>query len=175
MIAGVCATPKPYAAAELYLHEETSFSKEELVKHVILVALVALGIAAAAQAAPTKGAGVTVRSTQYGKVLFTSAGKALYVFEADKGTTSHCYGACAKAWPPLLTKGAPVAGKGIDHMLLGVAMRKNGAHQVTYKGHPLYRYSGDPIGKAKCQHVNANGGLWLVIAPNGRVNMSKAK
>jgi predicted lipoprotein with Yx(FWY)xxD motif len=135
------------------------------VKVLILVALAALG----------GGAHVTARSSPYGKILFTSGGKALYVFEADKGTTSHCYGACAAAWPPLLSKGAPVAGAGIDHMLLGVTMRKDGSHQVTYKGHPLYTYSADPIGKAKCQHVTANGGLWLVIEPNGRVNMSKAK
>lgn len=144
-------------------------------KHVVVVALVALGIAASAQASPTKGAGVTVRSTQYGKVLFTSAGQALYVFEADKGKTSHCYGKCAQSWPPLLTMGAPVAGAGTDHMLLGVTMRKDGSHQVTYKGHPLYRYSGDKLGKAGCQHVNAFGALWLVIEPNGRVNMSKAR
>jgi len=145
------------------------------VKLVVVVALVSLGIAAAAQAAPSGGTGVAVRSSQYGKVLFTSTGRALYVFEADKGKTSHCYGACAKSWPPLLTKGAPVAGTGVDHMLLGVTMRKDGTDQVTYKGHPLYTYSGDAVGKAGCQHINAFGALWLVIEPNGRVNMSAHK
>ena len=107
-------------------------------KVLVVIALVSLGIASGAQAAPNGAARVAVRSSQYGKVLFTSAGKALYVFEADKGKTSHCYGACAKSWPPLLTKGAPAAGTGVDHMLLGVTMRKDGTDQVTYEGHPLY-------------------------------------
>jgi len=146
-----------------------------LVKLVIVTALVVLGVAAAAQAATSRGARVAVHTSQYGKVLFTSAGKALYVFEADKGSKSHCYGPCAKAWPPLLTRGKPVALSGVDHMLLGVSMRKNGTDQVTYKGHPLYRYSGDVVGKAGCQHVSNFGALWLVIKPNGVVNMSAHK
>lgn len=144
-------------------------------KLVALIALVSLGIAAAAQAAPNRGAGLAVRSSQYGRVLFTSAGRAVYVFEGDKGKTSHCYGACAKSWPPLLTKGPAVAGAGVDHMLLGTTMRKDGTDQVTYKGHPLYTYSGDSVGKAGCQHINAFGALWLVIEPNGTVNMSAHK
>ena len=145
-------------------------------KLVVLIALVSLGIATAAQAAaPSTHAGVGVRSSQYGKILFTSGGRALYVFEGDKGKTSHCYGACAKSWPPLLTKGAAMAEKGVDHMLLGTTMRKDGTDQVTYKGHPLYTYSGDAVGKAGCQHINAFGALWLVIEPNGTVNMSAHK
>lgn len=144
-------------------------------KLVSVTALVLLGLAAAAQAASSSGAQVTVRTSQYGKVLFTSTGKALYVFEADKGSKSQCYGACAKAWPPLLTKGKPVALSGVDHMLLGVSMRKDGTDQVTYKGHPLYTYSADVAGKAGCQHVSNFGGLWLVIEPNGVVNMSAHK
>jgi predicted lipoprotein with Yx(FWY)xxD motif len=145
------------------------------VKLVALIALVSLAITGAAQAAPSGKAHIAVRSSQYGKVLFTSSGRALYVFEADKGKTSHCYGACAKAWPPLLTKGAAVAGTGVDHMLLGTTMRKDGTDQVTYKGHPLYTYSGDAVGKAGCQHVSNFGALWLVIEPNGTVNMSGHK
>jgi predicted lipoprotein with Yx(FWY)xxD motif len=145
------------------------------VKAVALMALLVLGFAAAAGAAPNGAARVTVRSSQYGRVLFTSAGKALYVFEADKGKTSRCYGACATSWPPLLTKGAPLAGTGVDHMLLGATMRKDGTDQVTYKGHPLYTYSRDAVGKAGCQHVDNFGALWLVIEPDGRVVMSAHK
>ena len=144
-------------------------------KLAIVTALVLFGVAAGAQAATSGGAQVALRTSQYGKVLFTSAGKALYVFEADKGTKSHCYGACAKSWPPLLTKGKPVALSGVDHMLLGVSMRKDGTDQVTYKGHPLYTYSADVVGKAGCQHVSMFGALWLVIEPNGVVNMSAHK
>ena len=144
-------------------------------KFVLVIMLASLGLAATAGAATGGKAGVAVRSSQYGKVLFTSAGRALYVFEGDKGKTSHCYGACATSWPPLLTKGAALAGTGVDHMLLGTTMRKDGTDQVTYKGHPLYTYSGDAVGKVGCQHIDAFGHLWLVIEPSGAVNMSAHK
>lgn len=144
-------------------------------KFGVVIALAALAFTAAAQAAPNRAARVAVRSSQYGRVLFTSSGRALYVFEGDKGKTSHCYGTCAKSWPPLLTKGTAVAAAGVDHMLLGTTMRKDGTDQVTYKGHPLYTYSGDTLGKVGCQHINAFGALWLVMEPNGTVNMSAHK
>lgn len=144
-------------------------------RQLVFTAIAALAIAATAQAAPLGSAQVTVRPSQYGKVLFTGGGRALYAFGADKGTSSHCYGACAKAWPPLLTTGEAVAGAGVDHMLLGTTRRTNGTVQVTYKGHPLYTYSGDSVGKVGCQHVTANGGLWLALDPNGHLNMSQPK
>ena len=144
-------------------------------KQLALVAIATLAVASAAQAGPRGAAQVAVRSSQYGKVLFTGGGRALYAFGADKGTISHCYGACAKAWPPLLTTGKPVAEAGIDHMLLGTTKRKDGTVQVTYEGHPLYTYSGDRVGKVGCQHVVANGGLWLALDPNGHLNMSQPK
>jgi predicted lipoprotein with Yx(FWY)xxD motif len=144
-------------------------------KRLIWIAFVALAlvVAATADGSTRAGARVTARSSAYGRVLFTASGKALYVFEADKGSTSRCYGACAQAWPPLLTKGAPVAGAGIDHMLLGKMTRRDGTAQVTYDGHPLYTYSRDQVGKIGCQHVNMYGGLWLVIKTDGRVSMAE--
>src|ERR671935_3045858 len=82
--------------------------------------LVALAsILAASQAAPTAAARLPVRSSEYGKTLFGPSGKVLYVFGADRGSTSHCYGVCAAAWPPLLTKGAPLAGTGVDSEAVG--------------------------------------------------------
>jgi predicted lipoprotein with Yx(FWY)xxD motif len=145
------------------------------VKQLVLIAIAALVMASAAQAAHRGAAQVAVRPSQYGKVLFTGGGRALYAFGADKGTTSHCYGACAKAWPPFLTTGKPVPRAGVDHMLLGTTKRTDGTVQVTYKGHPLYTYSGDNVGHVGCQHVIANGGLWLALDPNGHLNMSQPK
>jgi hypothetical protein len=81
----------------------------------------------------------------------------------------------AWSWPPLLTAGNPVARAGIDHTLLGTTKRTDGTVQVTYKGHPLYTYSGDSVGHVGCQHVIANGGLWLALDPNGHLNMSEPK
>src|SRR5438034_10487316 len=143
---------------------------------VVATVAVVVGVAAlaiSAQAAPKAAARLTVRSTEYGKALFGPSGKVVYVFGADRGSTSHCYGACAKAWPPLLTKAAPLAGPGVEAKLLGTTKRRDGTMQVTYNGHPLYYYSADPVGKIKCQHVNMHGGLWLIIKPSGQPNTGR--
>jgi predicted lipoprotein with Yx(FWY)xxD motif len=148
--------------------------RPRLLAMVVVVAAVA-GLAASAQAAPSAAARLSVRSTEYGKALFGPSGKVVYVFRADRGSTSRCYGVCATAWPPLLTTGAPLAGPGVQAKLLGTTKRKNGTRQVTYNGHPLYYYSADKVGKVMCQHANMHGGLWLVIKPNGQPNMAKGK
>jgi predicted lipoprotein with Yx(FWY)xxD motif len=138
-------------------------------------AVAVVAVIASAQAAPSAAARVTVRSTAYGKALFGPSGKVLYVFGADRGSTSRCYGVCAAAWPPLLTKSAPIAGAGVQAKLLGTTKRKNGTLQVTYNGHPLYYYSADKVGKVMCQHANMHGGIWLIIKPNGQPNPAKGK
>ena len=139
------------------------------------VVAVAAVLVASAQAAPTAGARLSVRSSEFGKAVFGPNGKVVYVFGADRGSVSHCYGACAQAWPPLLTTGAPLAGPGVQAKLLGTTKRKNGSTQVTYSGHPLYYYSADKVGKVMCQHANMHGGLWLIVKPNGQPNMAKGK
>ena len=147
-------------------------------RHILATVASIVGVAAlaiSAQAAPQSTARLTVRSTEYGKALFGPSGKVLYVFGADRSATSRCYGVCATAWPPLLTKSAPIAGPGIQAKLLGTTKRKNGTLQVTYNGHPLYYYSADKVGKVMCQHANMHGGLWLVIKPNGQPNTAKGK
>jgi predicted lipoprotein with Yx(FWY)xxD motif len=145
-------------------------------RHVLATVAVAAAVAAvvtSAQASPSAAARVTVRSTEYGKALFGPSGKVLYVFGADRGSTSHCYGACATAWPPLLTTGTPIAGPGVQTKLLGTTKRKSGTLQVTYNRHPLYYYEGDKVGKVMCQHANMHGGLWLIIKPSGQANKAK--
>ena len=140
--------------------------------------LVMAGLVASAgstRAASEVAARVSVRSTEFGKALFGPSGKVLYVFGADRGSKSNCYGVCAAAWPPLLTTARPIAGVGVQARLLGTTTRKDGRLQVTYNGHPLYYYSADKVGKVMCQHANMHGGLWLIIKPNGQVNMAKGK
>ena len=143
------------------------------------IVLAVVGLAAAlaaigpAQATRTSVVRLSVRSTEYGKAIFGPTGKVVYVFGADRGSVSHCYGVCAKAWPPLLTKGAPLAGSGVEANLLGTTKRRDGTTQVTYNRHPLYYYVGDKVGKIMCQHANMHGGLWLIIKPNGQPNTAK--
>ena len=140
-----------------------------------MVAAAAVAFVASAQAAPRAATRLSARSSEFGMAVFGPNGKVVYVFGADHGSTSRCYGVCATAWPPVLTGAAPVAGAGVQASLLGTTKRTDGALQVTYAGHPLYYYSADKVGKVMCQHANMHGGLWLIIKPNGQANMAKGK
>ena len=148
-----------------------------------LAVLVAL---AATLAVDTNGAEATNTSTpahaklilhksEFGKVIFDSNGNVVYMFGRDKTATSTCYGICAKAWPPLLTKSTPSVGTGLNANLLGTTKRKDGSLQVTYNHHPLYFYSADMHGKIMCQHAVMHGGIWLVLKANGTPSMAKGK
>lgn len=121
----------------------------------------------AAMASASKGRTIKAVGSEYGKVVADAKGEAFYLFDKEDGPKSECYGACAKAWPPVLTKGKPRAGKGVKASLLGTTKRKNGKLQVTYAGQPLYYYVDDSPGTILCQNVDEFGGLWLVVKPNG--------
>jgi predicted lipoprotein with Yx(FWY)xxD motif len=120
------------------------------------------------QAPAAKGATVDVGKSKLGTMLVDSSGRSLYLFEADKGTSSTCFGSCAAAWPPLTTSGAPKAGSGVKQALLGTTKRKDGSTEVTYHGHPLYYYAGDSApGATTGQALDQFGAEWYVLAPSG--------
>jgi predicted lipoprotein with Yx(FWY)xxD motif len=115
------------------------------------------------------GATVAVAKSPLGRILVDSKGITLYDFPKDKGTTSSCYGACAALWPPLLTKGKPVAGRGVRASLLGTSKRKDGRLEVTYNGHPLYYFVSDrKPGQTTGQALNQFGAPWWVLSPAGK-------
>jgi len=123
----------------------------------------------ASQAAPASMTVIAVAdNSKLGKILVDGGGKTVYLFEADKGTASTCYGDCATYWPPVLTAGAPDAGTGVNASLLGTTARKDGAKQVTYSGHPLYYVVTDhKAGDTTGQGVNNFGAPWDVVGPDG--------
>ena len=105
---------------------------------------------------------------ELGDHLVGPNGHTLYLFEKDTGSTSTCTGACAAAWPPLITTGAPTAGGAADADLLGTTKRPDGTMEVTYGGHPLYYFSGDTApGDTAGQDVEAFGAEWYAVAPSG--------
>lgn len=104
-----------------------------------------------------------------GTILVDSEGRTLYDFHKDQGTASSCYGACAGAWPPLLTEGDPQAQGAADRSMLGTTKRKDGTTQVTYAGHPLYTYAGDKNpGEANGNDIDQFGAEWYALQPNGQ-------
>ena len=86
----------------------------------------------------------TAQNSNFGTILVTSDGKALYTFGADHGGQSACSGPCAAAWPALtVASGAtPTAGPGVTGTL-GTSAQSNGTVQVTYNGALLYTFAND--------------------------------
>ena len=81
-----------------------------------------------------------------GTGLVSRSGLTLYRFTPDGTGKSVCNGTCASTWPPLIVPAGtshPEAGPGLASAELGVIVRSDGSHQVTFKGMPLYTYSGD--------------------------------
>jgi predicted lipoprotein with Yx(FWY)xxD motif len=102
---------------------------------------------------------MTQKSGPYGTYLSDDEGHAVYMFTADSKATSKCTDACAKAWPPMMTSGAPIAESGVNTALLGTIPR-DGSMQVTYAGMPLYYFSGDrAAGTTAGQGMDHFGGL----------------
>jgi len=154
--------------------------RKSILAAALAVALAAAGVAAAAvvthqssgSVATSATAGkVTLHKTSIGKVLATKSGRTLYLFKADHGKKSVCYGKCATFWPPLMKKGKVSAGAGVKAKLLGTTKRKNGKLQVTYKGHPLYLFKLDKgAGQVTGQRQNFFGGLWYAVSSSGGAN-----
>ena len=124
--------------------------------------------AASAATNATGPAHVMTAQNSLGTILTDGAGRALYLFAADTGSTSTCTGDCAREWPPLTTNGAPVAGAGADPALLSTTARPDGTTQLTYHGHPLYYYDDDKgPGTAEGQGEYKYGAKWYVLDPAG--------
>jgi len=137
-------------------------------------ALAACGSAAtgygggSAPSSPSGAATISVRANSLGQILVDGNGRTLYLFEADTSAASTCSGACAQAWPPVTTNGAPKAAGSASQPLLGTTARSDGTTQVTYNGHPLYLFindtkPGDTTGEGSTQF----GAGWDVLSPAG--------
>jgi predicted lipoprotein with Yx(FWY)xxD motif len=119
-----------------------------------------------------KSATVTTRKVKgLGTVLVNSAGRTLYMFVPDHQKKVTCKGSCAVVWPPLKLKQGQkaTAGGAAKKKLLGMD-----GSVVTYNRWPLYTYVSDTKpGQAKGQALKANGGLWYVLSPSGKVIKKK--
>jgi predicted lipoprotein with Yx(FWY)xxD motif len=148
-------------------------------KRVLFILLVPFALAACGTAATGYGGGsapsslsgpatISVRANTLGQILVDGNGKTLYLFEADTSAASTCSGACGQAWLPVTTNAGPKAASSASSSLLGTTTRSDGTTQVTYNGHPLYRFvndtkPGDAIGEGS----TAFGAGWDVVSPAG--------
>ncbi len=96
-----------------------------------------------------------------------SQGQTLYALSPE--TTSHLLcksNECLKFWPPLTvpSRASKLKAAAGVHGTLGILRRSNGTLQVTLRGMPLYRYSGDRAkGEANGQNIKSFGGTWHAV------------
>jgi predicted lipoprotein with Yx(FWY)xxD motif len=124
----------------------------------------------AASAHVGRAASVDLRHTSLGSILTSASGFTLYEFTRDHGAHDSCVkiGGCSTAWPALETSGTPTAGPGVRASLLSTIRLSGGVKQITYAGHPLYRYSGDSRpGSTSYVGVQAFGGSWYALSASG--------
>ncbi|MFE2348979.1 COG4315 family predicted lipoprotein [Kitasatospora cineracea] len=119
--------------------------------------------------ASTAGTRVSLASAgSLGPILVDAQGRTLYLYGADTTVHASCLDECAKSWPPVTTPGFPLAGPGVDDGLLGAAALPDGTAQVLYKGHPLYRYTGDHgPGETAGHTVAGPGGTFYAVTSLG--------
>lgn len=135
----------------------------------------ALGSASASASSLRARARVGTGASALGRILVDQRGRTLYLFAKDRNGKSTCYGACAAYWPALTTKGKPTAVTGARKALLGTTRRKDGRLQVTYHGHPLYRFSGDTAaGQTSGEGLTDFGGGWWAVSPAGKKIVSNS-
>jgi predicted lipoprotein with Yx(FWY)xxD motif len=127
------------------------------------------GGTAGASTGSTAASVVSTKTSSLGTFLVDGQGRTLYLWDADHGPRSTCTAACAQAWPPLTTTGAPKASGAVKSSLLGTATRADGSREVTYAGHPLYTYAGDTRpGQVTGEGSNSFGAPWWTVTTAGR-------
>ena len=136
-----------------------------------MAALIATVTASTASAAAQRGTTIRLENTSAGKILTANNGVTLYQFSRDSRNKDVCVklSGCKDIWPAVTTKAKPVATKGVNAKLLGTIKLPNGSRQVTYGGHPLYKYSGDS-GPRQTDYigVSASGGTWYGVNAKGQ-------
>jgi len=119
-----------------------------------------------AVAAATGPATVGTTTGQLGTFLVDEKGMTLYLYLSDTAGDSTCYDACAVAWPPLLTHGAPTASGSADKSQLSTVTRNDGATMVKFGAWPLYYFAKDTQpGETTGQGLQ---GVWYVVGVNGQ-------
>jgi predicted lipoprotein with Yx(FWY)xxD motif len=103
----------------------------------------------------------SAEKAKVGSVIVDAQGRTLYRFTAEAQGLPVCTGACIGTWPPALAGSAT----GLPEHVATVKRPDGGKLQLTYDGHPLYRYAGDQ------SQADANGegvgGQWFVLKAGG--------
>ena len=126
--------------------------------------------AATTQAAATQTSGEsssavvkTVSNPTLGTILVDSQGMTLYHLSGEQNGKFICTSsACVGVWHPLTAPSGGTPSGGVSS--LSTVKRPDGTVQITYKGTPLYTFTGDrQAGEAKGQGIK-DVGTWTAVA-----------
>lgn len=150
------------------MHRNRTRATTRRARNLAALALAAL-LVVSAVAVPTalaRGsktvAGEATAPSLHKTVLTNTKGLTLYTLSGETNGKFICTGACLKTWPPLLVAAGT---KPTGPVKLGTIKRPEGKTQVTYKGMPVYTFSGD----SKKGEANGEGlrdvGVWHAVTP----------
>jgi predicted lipoprotein with Yx(FWY)xxD motif len=136
------------------------FLRSPLRLAVVAALAIALLAPLAAGAAQSKRVAKQAQNAGLNRTVLTNLqGRTLYTLSAEQNGRFICTGACLSTWRPLLIAAAT---KPLGPVSLGTVKRPEGKTQVTFKGRPLYSFSGD----SKAGDANGEGikdvGTWHV-------------
>jgi len=118
--------------------------------------------ASSSSASDAKSAVVaSAKKAKVGRVIVDAQGRTLYRFTAEAQGVPMCTGACVGTWPPALASSST----GLPEHVATVKRPDGDKLQLTYDGHPLYRYAGDQT-KADANGEGV-GGQWFVVEAGG--------
>lgn len=105
------------------------------------------------------------------RVVVNAKDHTLYSLSPETATHLLCKSSeCMRFWPPLTVGSASTTlkdGPGV-HGHLAILRRRNGLLQVTLRGMPLYRFSGDHAREqANGEGIESFGGTWHAVAVTG--------
>ena len=150
------------------MHRNRSRATPRRARDLAALALAALLVVSAvavptalARGSKTVAGEATARSL-HKTVLTNTKGLTLYTLSGETNGKFICTGACLRTWPPLLVA-AGTKPKG--PVKLGTIKRPEGKIQVTYRGMPVYTFSGD----SRKGEANGEGlrdvGVWHAVTP----------
>jgi predicted lipoprotein with Yx(FWY)xxD motif len=129
-----------------------------------LVVAATITAVALAQGSQTPTVAAASNSKLQESVVVDTQGRTLYALSPETSRHLLCKSAaCLHVWPPLTVSSRAIklkAGAGV-HGTLGLLHRSTGVWQVTLRGMPLYRFSGDH-GKDESngEGLQSFGGTW---------------
>jgi predicted lipoprotein with Yx(FWY)xxD motif len=94
---------------------------------------------------------LTKSNSSVGQYLTDSSGNTLYTYGADTKGVSNCTGSCLANWPAYQLASSNT---NLPANFGSIKRPDNGQMQYTYKGMPLYTFTGDTMGQVTGNDVN---------------------